>query len=351
MAEKKLKAVDFFCGAGGMSFGLKKAGIDVIAGIDFNKDCRETYELNTKAKFIEEDVELLKPSSLSSLINIKQNDDSLIFAGCSPCQYWTLIATNKSKASKSKNLLMKFQDFVEYFRPGYVVIENVPGLLNNPESPLHKFLDFLSENDYSYSYKILNLSLFGVPQNRKRFFLIASRLHKSIELPDPGNIRIKTVKDVIGAVNGFPKIKHGHRDESSFMHTCASLESINLKRLRRTPKDGGNRLSWSRDPELQLKAYINKDNCFKDVYGRAFWNKPSPTITTKFYSISNGRFAHPDENRAFSLREGATLQTFPKNYKFCTKNIIKAATLIGNAVPPLFAKHVGKHIISLQIAK
>jgi len=139
-SNKKLKAVDFFCSGGGMSFGLQQAGIKVIAGIDLDPDCRETYEANIKdAKYILADVERLKEEDLSSEIKIEKNDNELVFVGCSPCQYWTIIRTNKNKSKKSKNLLHEFHRFVKYYNPGYVVVENVPGILNkHKESGLDK---------------------------------------------------------------------------------------------------------------------------------------------------------------------------------------------------------------------
>ena len=117
-----------------------------------------------------------------------------------------------------------------------------------------------------------------------------------------------------------------------------------MRRLMATPHDGGNRLSWKDDPELQLPCYVGKDDSFKDNYGRIWWGKPSPTITTKFFSVSNGRFAHPEEDRALSIREGATLQTFPKDYEFKTRSIDAAARIIGNAVPCEYARRLGETI-------
>ncbi|MCC9109376.1 DNA cytosine methyltransferase [Neisseria gonorrhoeae] len=145
--------------------------------------------------------------------------------------------------------------------------------------------------------------------------------------------------------NGFPKIMVGHQDETDFMHSCAGLSDINLKRLALIPKNGGNRLAFAHIPELQLECFIGKDNSFKDTFGRLWWDKPAPTITTKFFSISNGRFAHPEEDRALSLREGATLQSFPRNYVFKAGSRDKIARLIGNAVPPMYAEKIGRAIV------
>jgi DNA (cytosine-5)-methyltransferase 1 len=348
---KDLKAIDFFCGGGGMSFGMKRSGINILAGIDNDDSCKNTYEANLgKNKFICADVFNLQESDLQNKLNIKTNDDNLILIGCSPCQFWSIINTSKKKSEKSKNLLIEFERFVKYFLPGYVVVENVPGVLKRKEeSGLGKFINWLEDNHYNVHFEIHNTNDFGVPQNRKRFTLVATRIGKDKIFPKPDKENRLVVKDVLGISNGFPSINAGHKDKTDYLHTSSNLSKLNTKRLEKVKKNGGNRLGFSSDPELQLPCYIGKDNQFTDNYGRLFWDKPSPTITTKFYSISNGRFAHPEENRALSLREGATLQSFPKDYKFIGTSIGTIAKQIGNAVPPEYAKRIGKAIIDNHI--
>src|SRR5690554_2106497 len=137
-----LKAVDFFCSGGGMSYGMQEAGIQIIAGIDFDEDCKKTYEANIKgAEFIHADVFNLKEEELEEKLSLKKNDDELVLIGCSPCQFWSIIKTDKKKSKKSKDLLIQFRRFVEYFKPGYVVVENVPGILRKKtESGLEDFI-------------------------------------------------------------------------------------------------------------------------------------------------------------------------------------------------------------------
>jgi DNA (cytosine-5)-methyltransferase 1 len=163
--------------------------------------------------------------------------------------------------------------------------------------------------------------------------------------PTPKRGKKPTVRDYIGKENGFADIPAGHIDATKFLHSSPSLSETCLKRIQKVPKDGGNRMAFANDEELQLKCFIGKDSSFKDTFGRLWWNRPAPTITTKFYSVSNGRFVHPDNDRALSLREGATLQSFPKNYKFFGTNNASIARLIGNAVPPEYAKRIGCTII------
>lgn len=342
--ENKFKALDFFCGGGGMTYGLIQSGIDVIAGIDLEFNCKETYEINNpSSSFIHADITKLPLEYFEQHFDIAKNDDYLILVGCSPCQYYSLINSSKEKSKKSKDLLLDFQKFIKYYNPGYILVENVPGIVTNKESVLPKFLAFLEKSGYKYiKYDVVNMSDYGVPQTRRRFSLIASRID-DIDLPIADNKKA-ILKDFIGVKNGFPKVKAGHKDSSDFNHSVAGLSEKSIKRLKKTPQDGGDRLAWKDDDDLQLDCFKGKDHHFKDTFGRMFWNRPASTITTKFFSISNGRFAHPEENRAISIREGATLQTFPKNYIFKTSSMAETAKLIGNAVPPEYAKRLGKVI-------
>lgn len=342
-----LKAVDFFCGGGGMSYGMLEAGIKVLAGIDYEPNCKETYEENIiGAQFIRADVFDLKEEDLEAKLNLNKNDDDLILIGCSPCQFWSIINTKRDKSTKSANLLIEFARFVKYFNPGYIVVENVPGVLRKKsESGLEDFISWLEENNYKVHFEVHNVVEYGVPQSRKRFTLIANRITGEKINPIKKEGKKITVRDVIGEPNGFPKIKAGHKDETEFIHTVPTISDIIIRRLQKVSINGGNRLGFANDPELQLPCFVGKDDSFKDTFGRLWWDRPSPTITTKFFSVSNGRFVHPDEDRALSLREGATLQSFPKEYKFHGTSTSSIARLIGNAVPPQYAKCIGEAII------
>jgi len=356
----KLTAIDFFCGAGGITCGLQQAGIKVLAGIDIDSNCKETYEFNNRyknyeklqdevggPKYLQKDINELSFQELGQLTGIRANDDNLVFIGCSPCQFWTQLHTTKNKSKHTKNLLSQFQKFVEYFKPGYVIIENVPGLeKRKKESKLDMFLKLLNNLEYDFKDQVLNVSKFGVPQSRKRYILIASRVENVI-LPKVDEKEAK-VKDFIGIRNGFPQLKAGNKDNSISQNVVSQLSKKNIKRLKKTPHDGGDRLSWADNDELQIPAYKDKPNIFRNVYGRIFWDKPGPTITTKFLHISNGRFAHPEENRGLSIREGATLQTFPKNYFFKGNSNTSIATQIGNAVPPELARRIGLKLLEIN---
>ena len=329
-----------------MSCGMLQAGIEVLAGIDYEIACKDTYEANIKgAKFIQADICKLKEGALQEQLNLKRDDDELILIGCSPCQFWSIINTDKKKSAKSKNLLVEFERFVKFFNPGYVVVENVPGVLRRKEeSGLDSFISWLENNGFKVHFEIHNTVDYGVPQSRKRFTLLANRIGKNEIFPAKVSKR-KNVADVIGEKNGFRKIVAGTVDNTDFIHTASRITEKTLKRLQKVEKDGGDRLGFANDPELQLPCFIGKDDSFKDTFGRLFWDKPANTITTKFFSVSNGRFVHPEEDRALSLREGATLQSFPLDYKFRANSIAAIARQIGNAVPPAYARQIGLAIV------
>ncbi|CAJ2377685.1 MAG: DNA (cytosine-5-)-methyltransferase [Arenicellales bacterium IbO2] len=342
MTSKILKVVDFFCGAGGMTQGMKMAGLRVLAGIDIDPECEGTYRTNhPNSEFLLKDIKKLPSNFLKKKCGVEPDDDHLVFTGCSPCQYWTFLNTDKRSSAKTKGLLGEFWRFVRYYNPGYVVVENVPGIKTwSDKSGLDKFHARLEKKGYSVKMEVINAAYYGVPQSRKRFVLIASRVGKSIGIPRRTE-KPALLKDFIGEHNGFPELKAGHRDSCNFMHTVSALSEKNLARLKSTTPDGGTRMAWKDNHELQLKTYRGRDNSFRDVYGRLRWNMPASTITTRFNGISNGRFAHPEEHRGLSLREGAALQTFANNYVFKSASIKAVARLIGNAVPPELARRIG----------
>jgi len=342
----KLRAIDFFCGAGGVSCGFRQAGIDVLGGIDIDAKFKDTYEKNNNAKFVQADVSNLKPRQLKKHITIDKDDDNLIFVGCSPCQYYSNLKSDKEKSKGSRLLLEDFKEFVVYYRPGFIFIENVPGLETKIGSPLHNFKKTLAKLGYKFDQKVLNAKYFNVPQNRRRFVLIASRLNSKIQLPLQQRIKenIPTVKKAIGDYDRFSIVEAGHKDQSEFQHSVARLSPLNLERARNTPKDGGSRKAWENNETLQLTCYKDHEGHY-DVYGRLHWNKPSPTITTRFIYTSTGRYTHPEQDRALSLREGAVLQSFPLNYRFYSQSQGVIATMIGNAVPPKLSEAIGKTLL------
>lgn len=335
--KKKIIAIDFFCGAGGLTKGLIDAGIDVIFGIDNDISVKDTYEKNNDIPFICKDLNELSIKELRSLINkyTKEKEDYyLLFAGCAPCQPFSKI--NKSGTTKSdERLLLKFANFIKYLKPDFVFSENVPQI-RKKEHVFKKFLNILEKEDYKPDYSIIDAKYYNVPQTRKRLVLIAAK-NKTINLPASPNM-VRTVRD---AIEKLPHIEAGKKCEKVHNHQAAILKGDNIQRIKLTPKDGGDHRSW---PDRFKLPCHKKSKGFTDVYGRMFWDKPAPTLTTKCISYSNGRYGHPEQDRAISLREAASLQSFPERYIFYG-NQGTIAKHIGNAVPPALAKFFGEYFL------
>lgn len=347
-------AVDFFCGAGGLSKGLTLSGINVLAGIDNNILCQDTYNRNNApSRFIHADMREYMPEDLlASFPQLREEHrDNLLFAGCAPCQPFSQ-ANKSEERSPDATLLSQFGRFVEFFLPGQVLIENVPGIAKvKGNSTFKRFIRLLERNGYSVIYKPINAKFFGIPQNRVRLLVIATRgipaqfpIQTHSSKPKANQDKLVTVRD---AIERFPPLIAGQQSEDIPNHVAARLSSKNLERLRHTPHNGGGRRDW---PErLCLRCHSDGYRGHTDVYGRMFWDKPSPTLTCKCQSISNGRYAHPEQDRAISLREAASIQTFPDDYIFYGSNTSIAAQ-IGNAVPVLLGKILGRHLQTIRLA-
>ena len=335
-----IKVFDFFSGCGGTSCGFQQAGLDIVLGLDFDKDAANTYRNNfPKASFIEGDIRTLNVDVLHPWI--ANRDSPILFSGCAPCQPFSRQNQNKVKTDPRKSLLAEFGRFVEYWLPDYVFIENVPGMqrMKGDTGPLKGFKALLKKLGYGFDVKILPALWFGVPQTRERLVLLASR-HAEICLPEPthgaGKAPFTTVRDWIG---DLAPLAAGETDSKDPSHQAAALSELNLTRIASTP-EGGGRQHWPQN--LLLECHKNHKG-HTDVYGRLAWSKPASGLTTRCISYSNGRFGHPEQNRAISVREAANLQTFPTNFVF-TGNLNSKARQIGNAVPPLMAQCVGNSI-------
>lgn len=335
-------AVDLFCGIGGLTHGLIKAGVQVVAGVDSDETCRYAYEKNNQAKFVNKSVDELTEADLSKLYpetNVK------ILVGCAPCQCFSK-HTQKNRTRKRDGkwkLLYSFLKSVRSVKPNIVSMENVAEIQKQKV-----FTDFVRELDlldYSVSWKVIHCPDYGIPQNRRRLVLLASNLG-TIELIPPTHppSRHKTVRDTIGKIE---QIGDGAACSKDGLHRAWQLTSINKKRIRQS-LPGGTWLDW--DEELLVPCHRKKSGqTYSAVYGRMEWDKPAPTVTTQFYSYGTGRFGHPVQNRALSLREGALLQTFPKYYDFIDPeqpvSFTRIGTHIGNAVPVRLGLIIGRSIM------
>ena len=340
---KNCYAVDLFCGIGGLTKGLEQSGINVVAGIDFEASCKYAYESNNKAKFINADITKTKSEEIQKLF---PNEGIKVLAGCAPCQPFSRYTQRYRKDGYKDDkwrLLYYFGKIAKEIDPDIIAMENVPELRN--AEIFKEFIKNLKESNYYIQYQVVYCPDYGVPQNRKRLVLLASKLSPiSLLIPTHSKDNYKTVRQAIGSL---PKIASGETDATDSMHTCTKLSPLNLKRIKAS-KPGGTWRDWPK--EIQLKCHKkNSGKSYPSVYGRMNWDEPSPTITTQFYGYGNGRFGHPEQDRALSLREGALLQSFPLNYQFIDPdspmNTRKLGVQIGNAVPVELGRIIGLSIL------
>lgn len=345
MAKKNISAIDLFCGIGGLSYGFQQAGIKVKAGVDFDDSCKYAFETNCHAKFIHEDITKLKSENIEAFYN---EDDIRVLVGCAPCQPFSTYTLNGDKQKDQRwQLLYEFARLIKEVQPEIVSMENVPNLLNFKKEPVFEnFVNDLKKDGYFVCYKIVYSPDYGIPQKRKRLVLLASKKGE-IELIEPTHTADEyiTVKNAIGHLEA---INSGEASTKDFIHKASKLSDKNLKRIRQS-KQGG---SWSKDWDESLKLECHKSDkgkSYVSVYGRMKWDEPSPTMTTFCTGIGNGRFGHPEQDRAISLREAAILQSFPNDYKFSssakTLKFGQVSRQIGNAVPPKLGEVIAKSII------
>ncbi len=338
-------AIDLFCGVGGLTKGLERAGINVVAGIDFEINCQFAYEENNNARFLCKDITQVSPVELQELY--PPNTNIHILAGCAPCQPFSKYTQRYRKdgyQDEKWRLLYSFGSLAKDTHPEIIAMENVPEL--EKTKVFTDFLAELAECGYHVTHKVVYCPDYGVPQSRKRLILLAS-LFGDIELIPPTHTpeNYVTVQDAIGTL---PALAAGGMDPNDPMHSCTALSDKNIRRIQQSVP-GGTWRDW--DADLQLKCHKKiSGKTYPSVYGRMVWDLPSPTITTQFYGYGNGRFGHPEQNRALSLREGAILQSFPPDYQFVRPdaeiNKRQLGIQIGNAVPVRLGEVIGISILN-----
>ena len=332
--------VDLFCGVGGLTCGLKQAGLDVVAGYDIDENCRYPYEHNNNSTFIKKSIEEVEGIEIKRLL---RGYDVKILAGCAPCQPFSRHQKDKKDRSKHKDwkLLYQFARLVKEVHPDIVSMENVPEL--EEEKVFLDFVKTLKQEKYNVTYKVVNAADYGVPQRRKRLLLLASR-KKKIAFIEPTHQQPVTVRDVISEL---PPVSAGESNADDQLHITSALSPKNIKRIQHSVP-GGTWKDWPKDLILECHKK-DTGKTYSSVYGRMSWDDVSPTITTQFTGYGTGRFGHPVQDRALTLREGAIIQTFPPDYQFLKKGekvVIKnVARQIGNAVPPRLGEIIGESII------
>jgi DNA (cytosine-5)-methyltransferase 1 len=330
-SKRKLIAIDVYSGCGGLTLGLKQAGFDVIGAIDNDPVAVETYRRNhPEVKVWQEDIRKLNASAVRGELRIRKGELDLL-AGCPPCQGFSSIRTFNGKKTISddrNDLVFDFLRFIEEFKPKAIMMENVPGLAKDHR--MTRLRNKLKRLGYHVDCRVLDAADYEVPQRRRRMILLAGHTNP-IGYAEPVISR-RTVKDAIAKL-----LKPGKSGDP--LHDLPEIRTKEVMDvIRKIPKDGGSRRNMGR--KWQLKCHKKRSVGFKDVYGRMKWNDVSPTITGGCANPSKGRFLHPVQNRAITLREAALLQTFPIGYFFSLAGGKQGASLmIGNALPPSFIRH------------
>jgi DNA (cytosine-5)-methyltransferase 1 len=357
LSYKDFSVVDLFCGVGGLTHGFVKEKFQVDAGIDFDNTCKYAFEKNNKSTFCHADINNISGEEL----NNKYSKGKLkILIGCAPCQPFSIYNSRNSNKSKIKaldekwKLLYSFSNLIEEVSPEIISMENVPLLMKFDNGKVfNDFVNRLIKKKYFVSWSIVNAQDYSVPQRRRRLVLLASKYGK-IDLID------KTIKEnnfitVRDAIGYLPPIEGGISHPSDMLHRARKLTDLNLKRIQAT-KEGGFWRDWHKSLWLDChKKETGKS--FRSVYGRMKWDDVAPTMTTYCTGLGNGRFGHPEQDRAISLREAALIQSFPSEYDFIDPSKPMSSPVIarqiGNAVPVqlgvAIAKSIKNHIMQVKI--
>lgn len=342
-APPQVMVYDFFSGCGGTSAGLRLAGMKPVLAVDIDDEALRTYKVNfTDAVAMETDIRALATRDLEHLME-RDRKNPVLFSACAPCQPFSKQNRRKRERDDRASLLTELVRLLERFRPDLLFVENVPGIQrgkDDGEGPFAELKRALDRLGYFHSSRIVNAQEFGVPQSRVRLILVASAFGP-IEVPaathGTAGRPLRTVRD---AIAHLPPLAAGTRDAGVANHYACALSPMNLERIRALP-EGGRRTGW--DDRLKLGCHADLKG-YTDTYGRMSWDRPSPALTTRCVSLSNGRYGHPDQDRAISMREASNLQSFEEDFVFIG-SVNGIARQIGNAVPPELAHACGRALV------
>lgn len=338
-----IRAIDLFCGAGGLTYGLQEAGVNVVEGVDIDEYCRHPFEKNTEANFVCKDVRKYNAAEAEAAW---AGAGIRVLVGCAPCQPFSTYTQGPRGSHKQRwVMLRRFAELIEETSPDIVSMENVTPLEGT--AMFRQFVRKLLGAGYEVEYGSVDCRHYGAAQTRRRLVLMASRLGEiALKKPThPHENDWTTVRETIG---GLPPLGAGGVDPVDNLHRTSRLSELNMRRIQASTP-GGTWRDWPR--ELIADCHLKESGkTYPGVYGRMEWDKPSPTITGQCFGFGNGRFGHPVQDRALSLREAALLQTFPAEYEFASSDgpfpgMKNVGRMIGNAVPPLLGRVIGESIL------
>ncbi len=346
--------IDLFSGAGGMSLGALKSGIDVQLVVESDPHACATYKKNHSPSLgiFNKDIKLLDPLAYP----LDRRNGIVLFGG-PPCQgYSTSNQRTRSSTNSSNWLFREFLRVVDAVEPDWVVFENVKGILETENGIFVKEIDkHLVKKGYTTSHGILCAHEFGVPQKRVRFFIVASKHGIQFQFPSPNTEKKVTVKEAIEDLpfleNGASKCYLPYRSspKSSYAlkmrangngctnHLVTKNNPVVIERYKHVPQ-GGN---WENIPNELMENYKDRQRCHTGIYRRLIYSEPSVVIG----NYRKNMLIHPLQNRGLSVREAARLQSFPDTFEF-TGSIGFQQQQVGNAVPPLLAETLFSSIIN-----
>lgn len=349
--QLSIGVVDFFAGCGGASYGFARARVpdarvEVVAGIDFDKYCCQTYQRMLGVPAHNLDISELLDEGYDHLNELiaawrLERFDKVVVVGCAPCQGFAAHRKSIKGKDHRRSLFGIFAEIVARINPDAVFMENVPDMFSRRHWQYYASgKAVLEKAGYQVRSRVYNFADFGLPQERFRAVMIAMRRPFNMPTPTVDYGMHATVRDAIGAL---PPLKAGEADAVDPMHFVSKHRPSTVAILRKVPLDGGNR-PVGVGPKCLDRAR-EAHGGYTDVYGRLAWDRPAVTITARCRTPSCGRFAHPSQHRGLSVREAALLQGFPKEFHFEGPFDDKYKQ-IGNAVPPLVARELATFLIA-----